>query len=469
MNNDLILIILTFIFGLYMAWNIGANDVSNAMGTSVGSKALTLKKAVILAGIFEFSGAFFMGGQVSSTIQQGIVNPEYFNLEPMTFVIGMMGSLLATGLWIHIASYLNLPISTTHAIIGAVIGFGLIVGGVPAIIWKHVFYITLSWITVPFISGLISFRIFDIIQKKVLYTLNPLDSAKKLAPYLAFFVLWIYTFNIFFKGNLNFNSFLPSLGLPLIAGLLFAIVTFLYIKKFPKLSPNKNTISPAHSQNIEKALKYLQKTKTSSAGVIYDKTTDLLKDLTKLSYDVKKEIKYSESTQQYIYVEKIFSFLQIISACLVAFAHGSNDVANAIGPLAAVLEVVKKNAIPKVFSVPTYILFLGGIGIVIGLSTWGWRVIETIGKKITELSPTRGFSAEIGTSITIIIASKLGLPISTTHALVGSVLGVGLARGLKSVNLKTVKDILLSWFVTIPLCAILSIAIFYLIKWTLFY
>ena len=467
MNIEIIFISLTFIFGFYMAWNIGANDVSNAMGTSVGSKALTLKNAVILAGILEFAGAFFMGANVSSTIQQGIVDPSFFSLEPMVFAVGMSGALLATGIWINVASYLHLPVSTTHAIIGAVIGFGLLVGGTHAIYWDQLGLITLSWLIAPLISGIVGYFIFDLIQKKILFSLNPLNSAIELAPYLTFFFLLAFSFSIFYKGypklGLSFGIF-ESLLISSGIGLIAALISLFYLKKFPKTAATEHVISPQNAYDLEKAVKHLQKTKLSSAGPIYEKSSELLKDLKKLSFEVKKELKYSESSFQYQNVEKIFAFLQIISACLVAFAHGSNDVANAIGPVAAVIQVVQKNVIPTSFTISPLILFLGGIGIVVGLSTWGWRVIETIGKKITELTPTRGFSAEIGSALTIIIASKLGLPISTTHALVGAVLGVGLARGFKSINLRTIKDILLSWFVTIPLCAILSIIIFYLLK-----
>lgn len=467
MNIDYILIILTFIFGFYMAWNIGANDVSNAMGTSVGSKALTLKKAVIIAAILEFSGAFLLGSNVSSTIQQGIVDPDFFSFNPMIFVIGMIGALLATGLWINIASYFHLPISTTHAIIGSVIGFGLIIGGIKAIHWEQLLFITLSWIIAPIISGFIAYIFFSFVQKKILYSFNPFDSAKKISPYFIFFIILVFSFNILFKGpkhlNLHF-SLLAALSLSGSLALIASLISFLLFKRFPDLSSTRCIVSPEHAYNLEKAVKYLQRTKLSSTGIIYEKSSSLLDELRKFSGDVKKEVKYLESSSQYINVEKIFAYLQIISACLVAFAHGSNDVANAIGPVAAIMQVIRTKMIPQNFNISPLILFLGGISMVIGLATWGWRVIETIGKKITELTPTRGFTAEIATAFTIISASKLGLPISTTHALVGSVLGIGLARGLNSINLKTIKGILLSWFVTIPVCALISIILFYILK-----
>ena len=468
MHTELILVILTAVFGFYMAWNIGANDVSNAMGTSVGSKALTLKKAVILAAILEFSGAFLMGSHVSSTIQKGIIDPQVFSFDPILFGIGMIGALLATGFWLNIASYFHLPVSTTHAIIGSVLGFGAIIGGLHAVHWGQTLYIGLSWIVAPILSGYVSYFLFLLLQKRILYALNPIQSTKKLTPFLVFFIFAIFVFSIIFKGTTNLQlhlSFFPAFFISIGIGLICAFISILLLKKLPDISPTKKHLhAPYHVVNLEKAAKHLQRIKLSSYGEKYDKTAEILEDLKKLSQDVQKEVEYTTTTTDYKRVEKIFSYLQILSACSVAFAHGANDVANAIGPVAAVAQVIKTGVIPEEFFVPSSILFLGGIGIVIGLATWGWRVIATIGHKITELTPTRGFSAEIGAAATIIFASKLGLPISTTHALVGSVLGVGFARGLRAINLKTIRDIVLSWIVTIPVCAILSIILFYLLK-----
>ena len=421
---------LTLLFGFYMSWNIGANDVSNAMGTSVGSKALTLKKAVILAAILEFLGAFLIGSHVSSTIQQGIINPDIFHLSPMVFVVGMISALLATGIWINIASFFHMPVSTTHAIIGAVLGFGTVIGGMHAIDWKSIGVIVLSWVTSPVLSGLISYLIFKLLQKQVFYTQNPLKSTKKIAPYLIFLALFFFLFSILFKGTLPV-SLTWSLVISFATGAVGAATGHFLLKKIPIQPPSKYTRSLEHSSNLKKAIKNLQKTKITSSGDTYQQTSEILKDLKKLSTKIKKETEYNKTTSQYLKIEKIFSFLQILSACLVAFAHGANDVANAIGPVSAVTQVLKLGVIPNEFSISPFILFLGAFGIVVGLATWGWRVIGTIGSKITELTPTRGFAAEIGTSITILFASKLGLPISTTHALVGSILGVGIARGLK--------------------------------------
>jgi phosphate/sulfate permease len=411
------LLLLTLLLGFYMAWNIGANDVANAMGTSVGSKALTMKKAVILAAILEFSGAFFVGSNVSETIQHGIVLPEVFSANPTIFVIGMMGSLLATGVMLQVASYFGLPISTTHAIVGAVVGFGAVVGGIHAIQWTEVVKIATSWVISPILSGLVAYGIFNLVQKKVLFALDPLRATQRLVPLLAFACFVIASLSFCYQGLAPLHLDLSpqwAISISLSVGMLAFFVSSLLLRRAPL---------------------------AARAGIIIN---------------VEKEV--------YLGVEKIFVYLQIVTACLVAFAHGANDVANAIGPVAAVIAVLKTNALQSHTPIPSWLLALGGGGIVIGLATWGWRVIETIGEKITELTPTRGFCAEFGTATTVLLASKLGLPISTTHALVGAVLGVGMARGIQALNLQMVKEIVLSWIVTIPLCAITSILAFYALR-----
>ena len=403
-----------------MAWNIGANDVANAMGTSVGSKALTLKKAVFIAAILEFAGAFFAGGDVAETIQKGIISPGHIT-DPTLFVLGMMGSLLATGVLLQIASTFGLPVSTTHAIVGAVMGFGIAVGGFEAVSWGEMGWIAASWVLSPILSGIVAYFIFLLIQKQILFALNPIEATQRLAPFFVFLCANLLILSLAYHGLAPLHLDLPfpiafTISLTISASL--ALFCHFQLKK-----PSFLSALPAPSSNS-----------------------------------------FHFSTQAYFGVEKIFVFLQIMSASLVAFAHGANDVANAIGPVAAVLSVLKTNTLSLQTQIPSWLLALGGAGIVIGLATWGWRVIETIGKKITELSPTRGFAAEFGAAITILLASKLGFPISTTHALVGAVFGVGMARGLRALNLKTLKEILLSWIITIPFCAILSIAMFYLLK-----
>ncbi len=468
MDLFLLFKVLTLLFGFYMAWNIGANDVANAMGTSVGSKALTLTKAVCLAAVLEFSGAFFVGASVSETIQKGIVNPEIFAENPLIFVVGMLSALLATGIWLQLASYFGLPVSTTHAIVGAVIGFGAIVGGLHAIYWKEVLAISSSWVLSPILSGIVSYLLFSILQRKIFFSMTPIEQAKKTVPFFAFFCFAIFVLSLLYEGlsNLHLNLSLPKALL--ISVSVGALAFFLYFFLVRNMTTEKkgeaSSVSPQHLLSLEKALKHLQRVQLSSEGSLQEETSQLLKQIREVKHRLSKEFATWESCEPYSQVEKMFVYLQIASASLVAFAHGANDVANAIGPVAAIMEVLKTNMISQNTIIPSWLLGFGGIGIVIGLATWGWRVIETVGKKITELTPTRGFCAEFGAASTILLASKLGMPISTTHSLVGAVLGVGIARGLRSINLKTLREIALSWIVTIPLCALLSVLLFYVIS-----
>ena len=451
-----------------MAWNIGANDVANAMGTSVGSKALTLRRAVILAAILEFSGAFFVGSHVSETIQGGIVDPQLFQADPMIFVLGMMGALFATGLWLQLASYFGLPVSTTHAIVGAVLGFGAIIGGLHAIYWMEIVRIVISWLISPLLSGVIAYFLFRLLQQRIFYSTDPLEATKRMAPFLVFFCFTIFMLCILFDGlkNLHLNlSFPLALFYSVTTGLFFAILSAVLVRRIR--SSGAEISGYQNSQQViglEKAMKHLQRVKLSSKEVTNKKVSEILRDVKTLSKEVRDQTQFQESTSPFTAVERIFVFLQIISASLVAFAHGANDVANAIGPVGAVVEVLHTKVISSHSQIPYWLLIMGGAGIVLGLATWGWRVIETIGRKITELTPTRGFCAEFGAATTILFASKLGLPISTTHSLVGAVLGVGLARGLQALNLKTLRDIVLSWIVTIPICAVFSIIVFYILK-----
>ncbi len=468
-DSHTLLAILTLLSGFYMAWNIGANDVANAMGTSVGSKALTLKKAVFLAAILEFSGAFFVGSSVSETIQHGIIQPSLFVNTPFDFVLGMLGALLATGALLQIASYFGLPISTTHAIVGAVLGFGLVAGGLDAIQWHVVWEIVASWIISPLLSGIISYVIFSVIQRKILYALDPLEATKRLAPLFVFLCIALLSWSLLYNGQLKTNLNLDltsSIALSCCFGSLAAFAGYLFVRRSPQSAfQTASDFLPDQAVGLEKALHHLQRVYLSNRNsAVRDKISTALDHVRELTVQAKKSSPFTSSTTQYHNVEKIFVSLQILSACLVAFAHGANDVANAIGPVSAILTTLKTNTVGVHTAVPSWLLALGGAGIVIGLATWGWRVIDTIGSKITELTPTRGFSAEFGAAATILAASKLGLPISTTHALVGAVFGVGMASGLQALNLKTLVDILVSWVVTIPLCALFSIAAFYLLR-----
>ncbi len=470
MEADSILRMIVLTVGFYMAWNIGANDVSNAMGTSVGSGALNLRKAVFLAAILEFCGAFFVGANVSETMQSGLIDVEVFAFQPMTLILGMCGALLGTGLWLQIASYCGWPVSTTHAIVGAILGFGGIVGGVDAVHWGEVTSIAVSWVLSPLLSAVISYVIFNILQRKIFFAMDPIEATKKLIPYLVFIVFGSFTLSLIFNGFENSNvaiPFIEALGIALAVGLFAALVAYFLIKKLPFLAQTSGPLTrhtPQTVISLNKAIKHLQRVQASSHEETHLKVSHLLDEVKTLSRKLHKETSLAESTSQYRVVERLFVYLQILSACFVAFAHGANDVANAIGPVAAVLDIIKNGSISDTTYIPSWLLVFGGAGIVLGLATWGWRVIETIGKKITELTPTRGFSAEFGAAVTILFASKLGLPVSTTHCLVGAVLGVGLARGFRALNLNVLRDIALSWIVTLPASAIISILSFYALK-----
>lgn len=469
MEVESILKILVLVIGFYMSWNIGANDVSNAMGTSVGSGALTLRRAVLLAAILEFSGAFFVGANVSETMQRGLIDTDMFLTEPTLLILGMSAALLGTSLWLQIASYCGWPVSTTHAIVGAILGFGAVIGGVEAVQWEEVLSILISWVLSPLVSAIISYIIFSVLQRKILFAINPAEATLKLLPYLTMVVFGTFTLSLIFNGleNLNLSlSFPQALLIALLVGGVAFGITYLVVRKKTHIAllASSSRHSPQSVVSLDKAIKHLQRVHANTIEDAHDKVGALLTEVRSLSKTLRKETSFSERTSEYRTVENMFVYLQIFSACFVAFAHGANDVANAIGPVAAVLDIIKNGAVSDVAIVPSWLLAFGGLGIVIGLGTWGWRVIETIGKKITELTPTRGFCAEFGAATTILLASKCGLPISTTHCLVGAVLGVGLARGIRALNLGMIKDIVLSWIITIPASAIMSILVFYGLK-----
>lgn len=470
LNVEMILLALAILFGFYMAWSVGANDVANAMGTSVGSGALTLKRAVILAAILEFSGAFFVGSHVSETVRKGIVDTQSFTNQPMLLVYGMLAAMLAAAAWLQFASYYGWPISTTHSIVGAIIGFGVVVGGVSAVHWEKVGTIALSWVISPLLSGTIAFFLFSFIRRQVFESARPVLKAKQLTPYLVFFVFSILSLVMVFKGLKNLHLDLPltqALFMAAGIGLAAAVVSHFLVKKIQEIPNESETLPPSWSLSIGlgRADRNLKKALESSSPDMQSELKDILERVGQMREEVRQKADSEKDLVTYQKVERIFVYLQILSAGFVAFAHGANDVANAIGPLAAVINIVKTGTVAMKSAVPTWVLGLGGIGIIVGLATWGWRVIETVGKRITDLTPTRGFAAEFSAAVTIVLASKLGIPISTTHTLVGAVLGVGLARGLEALNLRTVRDIVTSWVVTIPVGAGLTIIFFYIFRW----
>lgn len=467
----IVIIILAVVFGFYMAWGIGANDVANAMGTSVGSGALTLKRAVILAAILEFSGAFFAGTHVSETVRKGIVDPAIFTGDGMSFMLGMLSALLAAGVWLQLASWKGWPVSTTHSIVGAVVGFGLAYGGISAIHWDKVGTIAASWVISPLLSGTIAYFIFRILLRTIFYNRRPLHSAKRLAPYLVFVVFAILSLAMLFKGlkNLNLDLSTPSaFAVASIVGLIASLISVWLVSLIPeqkreKPEDKKKVTDPSIVKALEKAVKHLEHVQSKAPVHMEEEIADALSEVRRLRFESQRSYEFHTNSSEYQQVEKLFVYLQILSASLVAFAQGANDVANAIGPMSAVISVALAGgeSIAAKAPVPLWVLALGGVGIIVGLATWGWRVMETIGRKITQLTPTRGFCALFGSAITIILATKFGIPISTTHTLVGSVLGVGLARGISAVNLYTVRDIMISWIVTIPAGAGLAVAFYY--------
>ena len=460
------LIVLALVFGFYMAWNIGANDVANAMGTSVGSGALTFKQAVIIAAILEFAGAFFVGTHVSDTVRKGIVDPMMFEGDPQAFVLGMLSALLAAGLWLQIASSFGWPVSTTHSIVGAIIGFGVVYGGMSAVHWDKVGTIAASWVVSPLMSGTLSFLIFQIVLHKVFYKPDPVEAVRKFTPYMVFIVLMIMTLVMVFKGLKNLHLDLSLSSALMVSGgvgLVGAFASYLMLRNY-RSDESEEEQQQARELYVARALqrstRHLLRARRAADPDIKSDIDSLLAKTSSVTDTSSSRANLGSSRPEFRRTERIFIYLQILTACFIAFAHGANDVANAIGPLSAAVQTAQDGLVAAKAAVPLWALLLGGTGIVIGLATYGWKVMETVGKRITELTPSRGFCAQFGAATTIVIASKMALPISTTHTLVGAVLGVGLARGIGAVNLTTVRDIAISWVITIPIGAALAIIIY---------
>ncbi|MFA9487570.1 MULTISPECIES: inorganic phosphate transporter [unclassified Mannheimia] len=412
-NYGFIIVVITAIFGFIMAFGIGANDVANAMGTAVGSRTITAKQAVYIALVFEFFGAYLAGGQVAETIKSGVISTEAFIGHPEVLILGMMSALFAAGIWLVVASQKGWPVSTTHSIIGAIVGFAVISVGMEAVQWSQFGGIVGSWFVTPFISGVIAYLIFVSTQKMIFDTDKPMANAEKYAPYytaLTVFIICIVTLEKGLKHvGLNLSGLQTTL-LSAVISVICAIICVFYLRS--------------------NAFKASLKEKATFSGV-----------------------------------EKVFSILMLITACAMAFAHGSNDVANAIGPLAAVVSIVDHGGVidGKTVMAP-WVLPLGAVGIAIGLAVMGHKVMGTIGTGITDLTPSRGFAAQFACSITVVIASGTGLPISTTQTLVGAVIGVAFARGIAALNLGVIRNIIASWVVTLPAGALLAIIIYYILS-----
>jgi PiT family inorganic phosphate transporter len=414
---ELILLILAACVGIYVAINIGANDLANAMGTSVGSGSITIKQAVIICFFAEVLGASLAGSHVTGTISKGIIDPTLFSGSPEILLLGMFSALLAAGIWIHVATILGLPVSTTHAVVGAVVGFGLVTVGISEIAWIKILQIVASWFISPIMGGIITAFLFIFIERRIIYSSEPDKAILKYSPYLIFALLFVLILSLLYKGlHLELNS-LGGIG---IACLIAWPLTILGKKLVRR--------------------------------IVYESEHPLSRRL----------------ANRFDGIEATFAYFQVLTACYIAFAHGSNDVANAVGPLAAIFGIIKTHDVAMQIHVPQWMLAGGGLAIGIGLFLWGQRVMITIGKKITEITPSRGFCAQFGAATTILICSRLGLPISTTHVLVGSVIGIGLTRGLAALNLDIIKNIVYSWIVTLPFTVILSMILFKIIHFFIY-
>ncbi|MHC4447212.1 MAG: inorganic phosphate transporter [Planctomycetota bacterium] len=408
-----VLITIGVVFGLYMTWGIGANDVANVMGSSVGSGAITVTTAIIIAGIFEFGGAALAGGHVTATIRKGIIDPAPIINTPEILVFGMLAAVLAAAVWLMIASSRGWPVSTTHSIVGAVVGFAIAGIGLGAVKWDKIGLIVASWVVSPVLGGTIAFLLMVSIRRLILNTDDPFLSAKRWGPVYVFLVGFVIALVTLFKGlkHLKLELTVPmSFAAATVIGLAIAFIGWLLIRR----------------------------------------------------------IQVDEGADQdyhFASVEKVFAPMMLFTACGMAFAHGSNDVANGVGPLAAVYGLVQSGGeVAQESELPLWILLLGGFGIVVGLATYGYRVMRTIGTKITELTPTRGFSATMAAAATVVLASRTGMPVSTTHVAVGAVMGVGLARGIGAIDLRVIGGIIVSWIVTLPIGGVLAAFFFFTLK-----
>jgi len=413
-------ILIAAALGLYMAWNIGANDVANSMADAVGSRAVTIKQAVILAGLCEFAGAVLVGSHVADTVRKGIVDPAVISKIPgllpgeaaAFIVIGMTAALLSAAFWLHFSSFTGMPVSTTHSIVGAVAGFGIVAAGIDAVNWHTMGQIVASWFISPIAGGILAFIFFKFISRFILGQERPVRAAQVLMPFIVFIAFAVVTMATIWKGLTHVTGKLAwltdtvTLGFALLIALLAAVISYFMLKR---------------------TLRY------------------------KNNLPIPKQLEE---------VERVFTPLVILTSCSVAFAHGANDVANSVGPLAAVVHIIRTGTVEMKIGVPFWIMALGGGGIVLGLGTYGYKVMHTVGTKITEITPSRGVAADVAATATVLVCTRLKLPISTTHTLVGAILGIGLARGLSGINRSVTRKIFGSWLLTVPAAALLAMFLF---------
>ncbi|NNJ76286.1 MAG: inorganic phosphate transporter [Anderseniella sp.] len=412
-THGTLFLVLAVVFGLYMTWGIGANDVANVMGTSVGSGAITVKTAIIIAAVFEFGGAALAGGHVTRTIRKGIIDPSSITQNPEVLLFGMLAALLAAAVWLMIASSRGWPVSTTHSIVGAVVGFAIAAIGLEAVEWGKISQIVASWVVSPLLGGAISFVLMLSIRRFILNASHPFEAAKRWGPVYVFLVGFIISLVTIFKGLKHLNIELggpASFGVAAVIGLGIAVIGYVLINRV------------------------------------------------KVDKEAEKDFHYAS-------VEKVFVPMMLFTACGMAFAHGSNDVANGVGPMAAVVSLVQSGGeVTQKSELPLWILLVGGFGIVVGLATYGYKVMQTIGTKITELTPTRAFCATMAAAITVVLASRTGMPVSTTHIAVGGVVGVGMARGIGAIDLRVISGIVMSWIITLPVGGVLAALFYYTLR-----
>ena len=407
------LLVLAIIFGVFMTWGIGANDVANALGTSVGSGAITVRTAIIVAAVFEFAGAALAGGSVTKTIRKGIIDPAAIADRPELLVFGMLAALLAAGCWLALASFRGWPVSTTHSIVGAIVGFAVAGIGIDAVAWGKIGQIVASWVVSPVLGGLVAFGLMMSIRKLILQADKPFESAVRWAPIYLFLVGFVISLVTIFKGLKHLNIDLNGYESAAVAALIGIITALIGQRAIRRVSVNETMDQTAHLASVERA----------------------------------------------------FAPMIVFTACAMAFAHGSNDVANGVGPLAAVYGLIHSGGeVTQKLAMPVWILALGGGGIVLGLVTYGYRVMRTIGTKITALTPTSGFCATVAAALTVVIASRTAMPVSTTHIAVGAVMGVGMARGIAAIDLRVIGSIFASWVVTLPAGGILAALFFFMLK-----
>ncbi|MBW4571303.1 MAG: inorganic phosphate transporter [Tolypothrix carrinoi HA7290-LM1] len=452
------------LLALYVAFNLGANDVANAMGTSVGSKAVTLRQALIIAGVLEFTGAVLFGQEVSETLATKIANPALFVAAPQMLLTGMVTVLIASGVWLQIATSRGLPVSSSHAVVGAIAGFSWVALGVNAIDWSSIKLITLGWIVTPLISGAIAALFYSQVKRWILDQPNQIAQLKEWIPWLSALLLGI--FGVIVLPSLSqpltnflieqFNLNIPAHDIPIFTGAVAAVgLTFYSLRELEDKGTRGQGDKGTRGQGDKE-----DKEDKEDKG-------DEVNFLPCLPLSPSPPLPLSPTPDSPLPnpIERLFGKFQLLSACFVAFAHGSNDVGNAIAPLAAIVYINTTGAVPiNGITIPIWILILGGVGIVAGLAIWGKKVIATIGESIISLQPSSGFCAELATATTILLASRLGLPVSTSHALVGGVVGIGLVQNLKSIQFQTLQGIAAAWLITVPLSAALSAAIFTLLN-----